>query len=206
MRSPPHDKRDIASRQIGLDIRQTLIEKDIVPKIGVRKIRISPQSKPPVAVPTDLQSSPPDRPRDCRHPVARAASSRRRIVRWDRELPLAAPSPASRWTILKLFGKVRLRPSHELSVRGAIRRSFDGSKNAARRPHPCQNRSDDFVTPQPPRPADVVGQRHRNQHQKRKEPGAYCQLNQLRLILDVHKKQNNNHRLWCRQSPGPPSD
>ena len=39
MRSAPHDKRDVASCQVGFNIRQALIEKNIVPKIGVREVR-----------------------------------------------------------------------------------------------------------------------------------------------------------------------
>src|ERR1700721_400250 len=38
MRRTPHHQSDIASSQICLDIRKTLVEKHIVPKIRVRKV------------------------------------------------------------------------------------------------------------------------------------------------------------------------
>ncbi len=39
MRSPSHHKRDIPRSQIGLNIRQTLIQKNEVPEIRMGKIR-----------------------------------------------------------------------------------------------------------------------------------------------------------------------
>src|SRR5580698_1881815 len=41
MRSAPHDERNISRSQIRFNISQPLIEKRIVPKISVRKIRYS---------------------------------------------------------------------------------------------------------------------------------------------------------------------
>ena len=58
------------------------------------------------------------------------------------------------------------------------------------------------LRPQAPCPADVVGQRHRNQHDKREEPGDDRQLDQLRLIFDVHEKQNDDHCLGTSNPKG----
>jgi hypothetical protein len=41
MRGASHHEADVARREIGLNIRQALVQKNIVPKIGMRKIRDS---------------------------------------------------------------------------------------------------------------------------------------------------------------------
>jgi hypothetical protein len=52
--------------------------------------------------------------------------------------------------------------------------------------------------PGAPRPADVVAHRHHDQHEERKESGRNCHLDQLRLILHVHKEKDHHHSLEAR--------
>src|SRR5260370_11498310 len=52
--------------------------------------------------------------------------------------------------------------------------------------------------PEPPGAAHIVAQRHRDQREERKEAGANRHLDEIRLILDVHKEQDDDDRLGRR--------
>src|ERR1700677_4181235 len=75
----------------------------------------------------------------------------------------------------KRVSQRRWRIGHHLSL-GEKTGEIYGSKNAARRPHPCQNEN---WLPEAPCAAYIVGQSHRDQHKEGKEAGADGHLDKL---------------------------
>ena len=118
MRGTPHNERDVASCQIGLNIRQTVIEKDVVAKIGMGKVRDrreinhQRQSQQIRNLYRQVHRVIIDAPLRALHPVDDALPSGIGIPRTPHRNPRVAGEFA------KLFGRIRLHPSHDSVYEG----------------------------------------------------------------------------------------
>src|ERR1700733_15402787 len=196
MRSPSHDKRDVARRKIRFDVRQALIEKRIVPKIGVgeigdpRKINNQRQTKQVCDLYRQVDSMVVDTALSTLHPVNATSSVAvgcpisTHIHTW-----IAGPAK-------KFLGQIRPHLGHDPSLRGTRPAVSSQQKMRPEGRIPVKT----TLLPETPGTTDVVAQRHRNQHKKREEAGGDSQLDQFRLIFNVHEKQNNDDRLRASDS------
>jgi hypothetical protein len=82
-------------------------------------------------------------------------------------------------------------------------RSWEPLAKSKRRPEPPLH---DYETkcslPKTPGAAEVIAQRHGNEHKKSEETGSHGQFHQSRTEVDVHEEQNDQHRLDAGDQDG----